>query len=145
MWMQAPIPICVLTGDDLVFELANPPFARVVGGRDVVGNRLSDALPEIAGQGYDVLLRDVMRTGTPVVQSESPAWLERNGVLEEAFFTFIYSPIRNRDGVADRVLAVVSDVTEQVRARQRVETLVSDLAREKKRLEAALAQVRKLG
>lgn len=145
MWMQVPIPICVLAGEDLVYELANPAYLAYLGNREVVGRPLIEAVPEAREQGYEGLLREVMRTGEPFVQSESPAMIERNGTQQQAFFSLIFSVIRNSDGIADRVLAVMSDVTDQVTARRRVEALVSELATEKKRLEAVLAQVRKLG
>ncbi len=91
MWTQAPIPICVLAGEALVFELANPAYVKVVGGRAVVGKPLLEALPETRGQGFDDLLRGVMHTGEAVVQNETLVKLERDGVLQDTYFPFIYS------------------------------------------------------
>ncbi|MDQ3097071.1 MAG: PAS domain-containing protein, partial [Chloroflexota bacterium] len=144
MWIQAPVAICVFAGNDLVYELANPAYVEILG-RDPVGMPLSTAVPEVAGQGYDELLRGVMRTGEPVVQREAPVRLERDGAVQELFFNFVISAIRNDPAPTSRVILVASDVTEQVRARQRAEALTVQLAAEKKRLEAVLAQVRKLG
>ena len=143
--MQAPVAICVVAGEELVFELANPAYSEIVGGRELVGRRLVDAFAETDVTGFAELLRGVMRTGDPVVMSEALVPLERDGVLSDRYFTFIYAPLRNADGVTDRVIAVVSEVTEQVQSRQRTEALAAELAKEKKRLEAALTQIRRLG
>src|SRR5262249_51380787 len=51
--MQSPVPICILKGPDLVYEMANAAYLEVVGGRDILGRPLLCALPEIQGQGYD--------------------------------------------------------------------------------------------
>jgi signal transduction histidine kinase len=117
--MQAPVAIAVVAGENLVFELANPPYLRVVGDRDIVGKPVLEALPELRGQGYDDLLHNVMHTGEPVTASESLLKLEREGVLQDTYWTFIYAPLRNREGIADRVMAICNEVTEQVRARRR--------------------------
>ncbi|HEX7219002.1 MAG TPA: ATP-binding protein, partial [Burkholderiales bacterium] len=119
LFAETPVPIAVLRGPELVFEMANPAYVEVVDGREVVGKAFLDALPEARGQGYDELLREVMRTGRPHVGREALVRLERGGKLEDTWFTFIYAPLRDADGTAERVIAIVNDVTEQVRARER--------------------------
>jgi signal transduction histidine kinase len=101
--------------------MANPAYVEVVGGRQVAGKPFLEALPEARGQGYDELLREVMRTGRPHVGREAPVRLQRGGALEDTWFTFIYAPLRGEDGAADRVIAIVNEVTEQVRSRARLE------------------------
>jgi PAS domain S-box-containing protein len=113
--MQSPVPICVLQGPDLVYEMANAAFLELVGGRDLLGKPLLDALPEIGGQGYDEVLRGVMRGGEPVVGRDARIVLEREGRLQEAYWTFIFSPLRDADGAVNRVVALCDDVTEQRR------------------------------
>jgi CheY-like chemotaxis protein/nitrogen-specific signal transduction histidine kinase len=41
--------------------------------------------------------------------------IEREGCLQEAYWTFIYSPLRDADGAVNRVVALCEDVTEQRR------------------------------
>jgi PAS domain S-box-containing protein len=113
--MQSPVPICVLKGPDLVYEMANAAYLEVVGGRDILGKPLLCALPEFRGQGYDEVLRGVMRAGEPVVGRETLVMLEREGRLQETYWTFIYSPLRDADGSVNRVVALCDDVTEQRR------------------------------
>src|SRR5262245_44881761 len=63
LFMQAPSPICVIHGEDLVFEMANELYFEVVGRRDLIGRPLLEVLPEFRGQGVDELLLGVLRTG----------------------------------------------------------------------------------
>jgi signal transduction histidine kinase/ActR/RegA family two-component response regulator len=123
LFAQAPAAICVLRGNALTFEMANPLYRRVVGRHDLLGRPLMEALPELRGQGFDELLRGVMATGVPYVAQEALVKLDRrgNGALEEAYFSFSYTPLRDSAGAVDQVLVFCHEVTDQVRARQEVE------------------------
>jgi signal transduction histidine kinase/ActR/RegA family two-component response regulator len=113
--MQSPVPICVFKGPELVYDRANAAYLEVVGGRDILGRPLLDALPELQGQGFDEVLRGVMQAGEPVVGREALIMLEREGRLQEAYWTFIFSPLRDSDGTVNRVVALCDDVTDQKR------------------------------
>src|SRR6185503_10035320 len=54
--------------------------------------------------------------------------LERNGYLENCWFTLSYSPIRDESGGVGGVLAVVAETTGRVQSERRLATL-RDLAR----------------
>jgi PAS domain S-box-containing protein len=125
--MQAPVPIAVLAGHELVFELANPSYVHVTGGRDIVGKPMLDALPELRGQGFDAFLRQVMANSEPAVGEEALLKLERDGSAQDTYWTFIYAPLRNADGIADRVMAICHEVTVQVLARRQMEALNAKL------------------
>lgn len=129
IFQQTPLPIAIIHGDGLVFEMANPTYIRVVGGRKIVGKPLLEALPELEGQGFDQLLREVMATDQAYIGHEYPAKLNRSGTgqSEETYWTFIYAPLKNHLGKSDRVLIVASEVTEQVLARRKVEKLAAEL------------------
>ena len=116
MFAETPVPVAVLRGPELVFEMANPAYLEVIGGRAVVGKPVLEALPELRGQGFDELLREVMRTGRPYVGREARLRLRRHGAVQDTWFTFIYAPLRDADGTAERVIALVNDVTEEVLA-----------------------------
>src|SRR5262249_28887380 len=58
LFMHAPVAVAVLTGPDFVFELTNPRYLELIGGRTVVGMPIRDALPELEGQGiFEILAR----------------------------------------------------------------------------------------
>ena len=49
--------------------------------------------------------------------------IDRNGYLEEVFWTYSYSPIRLEDGTVGGTLVVVSETTQRVQAERRLATL----------------------
>ena len=73
-----------------------------------------------AGQGFDTLMREVMRTGKPYIGSEVGALLERNGRLVETYWTLIFAPLRDQRGAIDGVIAIGNEVTDQVVAREEI-------------------------
>ena len=126
---QAPAGICILRGPALTFEFANDQYIALVGGRDVVGRPLLDALPELEGQGLDAILQGVIESSTPFVGREMPVRLDRRGigVAEETFYTFIYSPFRDASARPDAVIVLALDVTDEVRAKRQTESLAQQL------------------
>jgi signal transduction histidine kinase/DNA-binding response OmpR family regulator len=124
-FMQAPVPICVLRGPDLVFEMANALYCKFVGreASAVLGRPLLDAIPEVRGQGFDVLLREVIATGVAKVIDETliPLDLKGDGALEDTYWSSSYSPLREPDDHIERVLCVLNHTTDQVRVRKDLE------------------------
>ena len=135
MFAQTPIPTAVLRGPELVFELANPAYVALVDGRDLRGRPLLDALPELRGQGFDELLRGVLLTGTAHVGREHRVRLARGSANVDAYFDYIYAPLRDAEGRVSRVLVVAVEVTERVQAR----TVLEDADRRKDEFLATLS------
>ncbi|HEX6639877.1 MAG TPA: ATP-binding protein, partial [Thermoanaerobaculia bacterium] len=128
IFTRAPAFIATLRGPDLVFDIANPHYMRLIGEkRDIVGKTVREALPEIAGQGFFELLESVYRTGEPFVGHEMRVTLERDGIAEERFADFVYQPIRDVDGAITGIFVHGNDVSEQVHARQIVERQAEEL------------------
>ena len=125
VFREAPALILVTRGPEHRIEMANPPYRRLVGGREIEGLPVRQALPEVAGQGLFELLDTVYRTGEPVSGSEMPVALDRGGggALEEGWFNFVYQPLRNPLGSVEGILVHAVEVTDQVRARRLVERL----------------------
>lgn len=124
LFEQAPAAIVIVRGPTYVVELANP-ITLALWGRtreQVLGRSLFEALPEIRGQGLDVLLDGVVTTGVPYVGNELKVPLDRHGdgQLEDTYFTFVYAPLRNASEEIEGVLVFAYEVTEQVRARERL-------------------------
>jgi signal transduction histidine kinase len=94
-----------------------------VGGRDVKGKPLLEALPEVAGQGFDTMLQGVQRTGTPVIARETLARVDRSGrgVMEDVYVDVVSQPVHTPGGAGEDVLQVVLDVTDRVHARKETE------------------------
>nr|WP_239578753.1 PAS domain-containing protein [Archangium primigenium] len=117
--------VCVLRGQALRYEMANAVHRRLVGQRELLGRRLEDALPELAGQGMAEQLRTLLRTGQPLTQHEQPLHIDvrGTGAPELRFYNASWQPIRELDGSITGLLVLTLDVTDSVRARERAEAL----------------------
>ena len=137
IFTHAPAFIAALRGPELRFEVANPFYLEIVGGRDVLGKPIREALPELEGQGFFELLEEVYATGHPYVGRELAADLQFHGKLEKRFVDFVYHPLRDPSGNVNGIFVHGNDVTEQVLARQQLERQAAELARAKDALEVA--------
>jgi len=118
--------VVLFRGPRLVFERANGTYRQMVGGRDVEGKPLLEALPELVGQGFDTMLHGVRRTGTPLIAREALARVDRSGtgVMEDGYFDLVFQPVRTPGGEGEDVLQIILDVTGMVHARQEAERLM---------------------
>ncbi len=118
LFHQAPAAVAVLRGPEHRFEVANPAYRELVGGRDVVGLPVAEALPEVVGQGFVELLdrvRDAgevhVGRGTPVLLRRSPADPAERRVLD-----FVYQPLRDDTGAVSGIFVLATDVTDAAQA-----------------------------
>jgi PAS domain S-box-containing protein len=122
VFRQAPVAIVVFRGRDLVVELANPFYQDLLPGRELVGHRLAEIVPEV-GQTLWGALNSVLNTGQPFVANELhiPYDANRDGNVEDHWFNVAYNPLREMDGSVVGVIAVLTEVTAHVLARQDLE------------------------
>ncbi len=115
---QAPGIMATLEGPDHVFTLANAAYVDLVGGRDLVGKSIAEALPEIVGQGFIDLLDRVVASKEAYVGRGVQARLKRrpDAEPEDLFLDFVYQPIFNNAGEVEGVFVQGHDVTEQMQA-----------------------------
>ena len=121
VFQQAPTFLAVLRGQNHVLELANEAYYQSV---EPAGRPVFEALPEMRGQGFEVLLDGVLATGwAPFVGHEQSLRVARtpDSPPEERYVNFVYQPLIEGDGTRAGVVAHGSDVTEQVLARREVE------------------------
>ncbi|GAA3965123.1 ATP-binding protein [Allohahella marinimesophila] len=117
-FQQAPGIMAILRHANHTFELANTAYYQLVGGRDLVGRSVREALPEVEGQGLFELLDIVYSSGEPYVGRAVPVRLRRQpgGELEQRYVDFVYQPIRDSAGDVSGIFIEGSDVTEAIRA-----------------------------
>ncbi len=120
---QAPVAMCLFVGDDLKVVSANQLMCEIWGrsAEQVLNQPLLEGLPELQGQGFDELLRQVLYTGEPVTGKEVAAQMTRNGNLETTYYNFVYQPLYDEQGTILGVVDVAMEVTELVLARKAVE------------------------
>jgi PAS domain S-box-containing protein len=123
LFMQAPALLCIVRGPELVFELANAPYLKVIGATEsVIGKPFKEVIPDVDA-GILALLAGVMNTGQSFVGREVPmqADWERNGNVWTKYFNFIYDPLYDADGTIGGIIGFGYDVTDHVQARRELE------------------------
>jgi len=123
---QAPAAIGVLSGPEHRWSYVNDNYVQVTGrgsASDFIGKTLLESLPEIRTQRFAKLIHQVYRSGQPYFGREMKSRLNRGhtGRPEEAYFDFVYQPIRNADGAIEGVLVHAVEVTDKVLARKKLE------------------------
>lgn len=99
------------------------PSIRADKHPSAVGQRGRDCWPEIwhiIGPQIDA----VMNHGESTWNTNQLVPINRNGNLEEVFWTYSYSPVRDKDGAVQGTLVVCSETTEQVVSERRLRTLL---------------------
>lgn len=126
-FINAPVVIGIVRGNDYVIELANEELLEVWGRTaDVIGKPLLEAIPELEAQGIKALLDRVCATGEPFYAYEYPVMLNRNGKEEVLYFDFVYKPAYDTDenNKYYAVVCIGHNVTEHVRTRQKFKNVV---------------------
>lgn len=122
VFRRAPAFMCVLNGPDHVYELVNERYLQLVGNRDLVGQSVREALPEIANQGFLELLDQVYRSGEPFSGTDLPVLLQRHpgAPLEQRFVDLVFTALRDVDGKVTGLLVHGVDQTERKRAESKL-------------------------
>ena len=118
---QVPASVNFLRGPDLIFEFAHPKAVEAVGGRELLGKPLLEAIPEYRDQPICGRLRHVLETGEPFRQHEALVWLERDGHRVESYWDSVYLPVRDSTGAIEGVMTFDLEVTQGVLARRELE------------------------
>ena len=113
---SSPFAIAVLRGQDLVFDLVNPPFEQTFGGRKLQGLKQADLDPTGARA---VELRRVMAGGTFSEREREVTWdWDQTGLPTTRYFDVSYAPMRDGEGAIEGVFVFSMEVTNQVRLRK---------------------------
>ena len=120
---QAPVAMCILKGENHVVEIANERMFQLWGkpSEALLGKPLFEGLPEVRNQGFESLLKEVYETGNTFSARGVPVNLPRNGKIESHYINFVYEPYREADNTISGVMAVATDVTEQVISSRKIE------------------------
>ena len=148
LFQQAPGFMCVLRGPEHVFELVNESYEQLIGHRQVEGQTVRNALPELTGQGFFELLDEVYRSGVRYRGNGLKVMLQRQpgSALEERCLDLVYQPILDINGATTGIFAEGSDVTEKMASERELRELNNSLeariAERTRDVEAALAQLK---
>ncbi|MCB2377151.1 PAS domain-containing protein [Hymenobacter sp. BT635] len=133
-----PAIINTMEGPEHRYAFMSEQFRQVLGGRGQLGDRVVDAQPEVAEQGFVRVLDEVYRTGEPYRANEQRVDVTNalSGRLETHYYNFSYQLLPPLEGQPDTrgILSFAVDVTEQVVTRQRAEALLTEIGRSNERL-----------
>lgn len=120
---DAPVGIAMVDREGLTFRMANTFYCELVGRKaeEILDLPLLDALPELEGQGFDDLLRNVLATGIAYHAVDVPVKLLRNNTMVTVYLDFTYQPKRNSADEVTSILVVAVDVTQKFLSRRKVE------------------------
>lgn len=123
---KAPAAIGLLAGPEHRWVFVNEHYLRATGrgsASHYLGKTVRESLTELETQPFIELLDDVYRTGEPYFGREMKAKLNRahTGQPVEAYFDFVYQPVRNAQGVVEGILVHAVEVTDKVMARHEIE------------------------
>lgn len=129
LFEQAPGFIAILDGPNHEFRMANAAYRVLVGGRDLIGQPVSRALPEMIDQGFVTLLDRVWASATPYVGHRVKVFFQNDadGEPEERFLDFIFQPITGSKGEVIGTFVQGQDITEQVESEDRQRLLMNEL------------------
>lgn len=118
LFNQAPGFVAVLMGPKHVFEMVNEAYYQLVGHRELIGKAVWEALPEVAGQGFEEHLDRVYRTGEPWHARAMPLAVQRdrNGLATQRYIDLVYQPYKDQYGTTIGIFAQGYDVTDVIEA-----------------------------
>lgn len=119
---NSPFPIGVYLGKEMRIELANQTMLDTWGkGRDVIGKRYADVLPELASQNIFEQMETVYNTGVPFHARNQKIEIVVDNKQQTFYFNYSFTPLFNLAGEVYGVLNTAADVTDLVNAIQETE------------------------
>ncbi|MDQ1139741.1 PAS domain-containing sensor histidine kinase [Pedobacter agri] len=110
-----PMPTALYETEDIIIKIANNEMLKLWDkDASVIGKTMEVAIPELEGQPFIGILKDVFRTGIAYHADQQVAELSVNGSLQKFWFNFTYKPIKNAEGKVYAILHAAIDVTKQV-------------------------------
>ena len=119
---SAPVAIGTVTGKELVITSANNMILQFWGKNSaIIGMRIEEAIPELRGQRFLDILSEIFITTKPFYGNEVRTMLDHDGEVKECYFNFIYTPLKDNEGLTESIMMVAIDVSEQVHTRIKVD------------------------
>jgi PAS domain S-box-containing protein len=121
---QSPFAIAIIKDEaDWIIDIVNPTMLKNMWRKElheVQGKKLMEVFPELHGQKFPQLLKDVFATGKVHTENEAVAYVDGNDGRKKYFVDFEYAPLFESGTKVSGVMITVYDVTEKVEARQQI-------------------------
>ena len=104
--------------EDIIIRSANDALLRFWNkDKSVIGKKLEDAVPELEGQPFIDILKNVWRTGISYQATEAAASFMVGGKMQTSYFDFEYKAVKRDNGEMLAILNTAIDVTERIKNR----------------------------
>ena len=122
MFDQTPSFMALLNGPEHRFIIANPAYRKLVGHRDILGQTVAEALPEIAGDDYLAMLDQVHTSGVASRLSGAAYDVQDvpQGKPTRRYIDMLYQPITDASGAVTGIFVDGTDVTDVVSAQDAI-------------------------
>src|SRR5436190_13462272 len=119
---EARFPMLVCWGPDFI-QFYNDPFRPILGATKHPA--LGESTRHTFAEAWHIIgpLFEQVRQGHAVAYQDMLVPLDRNGFLEECYFVYSYSPIRDESGGVGGLLVICSETTARIVAERRLGTL----------------------
>jgi PAS domain S-box-containing protein len=119
---NAPFPIALYAGKEMIVELANDSIIKIWGkGDDVIGKSFKDVVPELDNQLVFEQIKEVLETGKSFHTKNTPLDLTVNGKLHTYYFNYSLTPIYDINGNIYGVMNTGVDLTDLNLAKKKIE------------------------
>lgn len=126
--VSSPAPTSLYSGENMIIRFANEGMLALWGkDPSVIGKPLIEAIPELEGQPFLELLREVWRTGKTYSVHEAPAKLIKDGVETLDYFDYEYKALTDHNNKTWCILNTALEVTsrreflQQIRQKEETE------------------------
>jgi PAS domain S-box-containing protein len=118
---QSTVPMLVIRGEEMIFEVINEPMLELIR-RDasIIGKGAYEIMPELMGQSIMEKLYQTFKTGEPWTGYEQSIIINKNGYDELGYYDISYKALLE-NGKITGVLQSAFDVTAQVSSRKELE------------------------
>lgn len=133
--LDSGFPMFIWWGKEKI-QFYNDAYRDILGGDDdskhpkALGQTGEECWQEI-WPVINPLIEDVLETGDAVFFEDQLIPIDRNGVLDEVYWTFSYNPIRGQDGTPDGILVVCTETTKSNRQLKEKEQQLPALEKQK--------------
>ncbi|SEB05351.1 PAS domain-containing protein [Pedobacter hartonius] len=115
----SPAATAVYSTEEIIIQTANNAMLNFWGkNKDVIGKPLEVAVPELQGQQFIELLKNVWNTGITYQAFDTATQLPAEGNIQTFYYDFTCRALKNEAGAVYCILHTATDVTERNQHRQ---------------------------
>lgn len=119
---NAPFPIALYVGKEMIVELANDSIIKIWGkGNDVIGKSFKDVVPELDNQLVFEQITEVLNSGKSFHTQNTPLDITVDGISGTYYFNYSLTPIYDVNGNVYGVMNTGVDLTDLNLAKKKIE------------------------